>query len=95
LEKAILDHKFTQGYDLERHYKYASWSSGSPITLDLRVFITLRLLGGASYLDMIWYGLRLCSIPALFWETTCDIDKAVDNINFLMDVLSVMQVADN
>jgi len=35
LEKAILDHKFRQGYELARHYRYASRSSGSPITLEL------------------------------------------------------------
>jgi len=67
LEKAILDNKFRQGYDLERHYKYASRSSGSPIKLELRLFITLRLLGGASYLDIIWYGVSLHSIPALLF----------------------------
>ncbi len=95
LEQAVLDHKLRQGYNLERHYKYASWSSGSPITLELRLFITLRLLSGASYLDMIWYGVSIRSIPALFWETICDVDEAVDNVNFPMETLGIMQVADN
>ncbi len=95
LEQAVLDHKLCQGYNLERHYKYASWSSRSPITLELRLFITLRLLSGASYLDMIWYGVSLRSIPALFWATICDIDEAVDNVNFPMETLGIMQVADN
>jgi hypothetical protein len=49
LEKVIMDHKERQGYDMECHYKYASWSSGSPITLVLWLFIILRLLSGAMY----------------------------------------------
>ncbi len=91
LERAVSDHKLRQGYNLE----YASWSSGSPITLELKLFITLRLLSAASYLNMIWYGVSICSIPALFWETLCDIDEAVDNINFHMETLGILQVADN
>jgi len=68
LEGAILSNKLRQGYDLEQHYKYACLSSGSPISIELRLFITLQLLSGASYLDMIWYGVSLCSIPSIFWE---------------------------
>jgi hypothetical protein len=64
-----MDHKERQGYDMECHYKYAPCSSGSPITLELQLFITLRLLSGAMYLDMIWYGVSLSSIPSLFWQT--------------------------
>jgi hypothetical protein len=44
MEKAILDHKYRQGYDLERHYRYACRSNRSLLTLELRLFITLRLL---------------------------------------------------
>jgi hypothetical protein len=44
LEKVIMDHKERQGYDMEHHYKYAFWSRGSPITLELWLFIMLRLL---------------------------------------------------
>ena len=54
LEQAIMNHKTTQGYDMGRHYTFACRSSGSPITLELRLFITMRLLSGASYLDMVW-----------------------------------------
>jgi hypothetical protein len=49
LEGAILSSKLCQGYDLEQHYKYARLSSGSPISIELQLFITLRLLSGASY----------------------------------------------
>ncbi len=55
LEKVIKDHKERQGYDMEHHYKYASWSNVSPINLELWLFVMLRLLSGAMYLDMVWY----------------------------------------
>jgi len=95
LEKIIMDHKATQGYDMGRHYKQASCSSGSPITLELRLFITMRLLSGASYLDMIWYGVSVASIPSILWSTICEIDEALDNIRFPTDDIGIMQLVDN
>jgi hypothetical protein len=94
LEKVIMDHKESQGYDMECQYKHASWSSGSPITLELW-FITLRLLSGTIYLDMIWYGVSLSSIPLLFWQTICEIGEAADNIRFPVDSIGIMQMVDN
>jgi hypothetical protein len=41
LESAILSNKVHHGYDLEQHYKYARLSSGSPISIELRLLITL------------------------------------------------------
>jgi hypothetical protein len=90
-----LDHKIRNGYDYEKHIKYASLSSGSPITLELRLYITLRLCSGAQYLDMIWYGVSLDSIPEIFWSTICEIDEAIDNINFPSDRLGVMRLVDD
>ncbi len=46
-------------------------------------------------MDMIWYGVSLRSIPSIFWETICDIDGAVDNINFPQDEGSMMQLSEN
>ncbi len=43
---------------------------------------TLHIFSGAVYLDMIWYGVSLKSIPEIFWSTICDIDEAADNIIF-------------
>jgi len=31
---------------------------------------------------MIWYGVEVRSVPGIFWKTICDIDEALDNINF-------------
>jgi hypothetical protein len=84
LENLILDHKIQKGYDYEKHIKYASLSSGSAITLELRLYITLHLCSGAQYLYMIWYAVSLDSIPEIFWSTICEIDEAIDNIIFLL-----------
>ena len=94
LESLILDHKSRNGYDYEQHIKYATQSSGSPITLELQLFITLCLCSGATYLDMIWYGVSLKSIREIYWSTICDIDEAVGNINF-SDTLGVMKLVNN
>ena len=92
LESLILDHKCRNGYDYEKHIKYATRSSGSPVTLELRLYITLRLCSGAMYLDMIWYGVSLKSIPEIFCSTICEIDEAVDNISFPCDSVGIMKV---
>jgi len=68
LEATILESMERKGYDLARHACYTARSSGSPISLELRLYITLRILSGASYLDMIWYGVEIRSVPALFLE---------------------------
>ena len=40
---------------IERNEAMARKSSGSSICPELRLMITLRILAGAKYLDMIWY----------------------------------------
>jgi len=57
------------------------------------ISFTLHSCSGAQYLDMIWYGVSLDSIPEIFWSTICDIDEAIDNINFPSDSLGVMKLA--
>ena len=42
-------------------YKMGDLSSGSHIPLELKFMVSLRLLAGANYLDMIWYGILLLS----------------------------------
>jgi len=44
---------------------------------------------------MIWYGVEIRSVPALFWKTVCDIGDALDNINFPMDETELMQLVNN
>jgi hypothetical protein len=95
LETAILENMERKGYDFGRHASYATQSSDSPITLELRLYITLWILSGASYLDMIWYAVEVRSVPGIFWRMICDIDEAVDNINFPTDEVGLVQLVDN
>jgi hypothetical protein len=44
---------------------------------------------------MIWYGVEVKSVPGIFWRTVCDIDDALDNINFPTDKAGIQQVVDN
>ena len=65
LQHAIFENMSKKGYDLKKHHALATNSSGSPITLELRLYVTLRILSGASYLDMIWYGVEIQSVSDL------------------------------
>ena len=56
-------------------------SSGSSVTPQLMLLITLRILAGASYLDMIHYHVHIDSVNKIFWNTVVAIHDAVDNIN--------------
>jgi hypothetical protein len=84
-----------KGYDYEKHARYATQSSGSLVSIELRLYIMLRILCGASYLDMIWYGVEVKSVPGIFWRTICDIDDTLDSINFPTDKAGIQQVVDN
>jgi hypothetical protein len=49
-------------------------SSGSAVTMELKLLITLRMLAGASYLDMIWYGVDVDHVHGLFLDTVRKIE---------------------
>lgn len=66
--------------DLTRDNKKAINNSGSSITPELKLMITLRILAGASYLDMIHYRVHVDSVPNIVWETVKAIHKNIDNI---------------
>jgi hypothetical protein len=51
--------------DLSKNTKNDICSSGSPITLELMLLITLRILAGASYLDMIHYRVYIDSVASI------------------------------
>jgi len=47
VDQAIMNYKTSHcGDDEEKHFKFATLSSGSPVTLELILFITLRILSG-------------------------------------------------
>ena len=45
---------------------HSSTPESGPITIEIKLAITLRLLAGASYLDMIWYGVQIDSVIPIF-----------------------------
>jgi hypothetical protein len=67
---------------LEPNHEMARRSSGSPIRTEMRLMITLRILAGASYLDMIWFRVSIFHVIALVVATAKVINEQVDNIHF-------------
>lgn len=65
---------------LRKDVQQAVNSSGSSVTPQLMLLITLRILAGASYLDMIHYHVHIDSVNKIFWDTVVAIHNAVDNI---------------
>lgn len=59
-------------------------SSGSCISLETRMFITLRLLAGAAYLDLVWYNVALNHVHNVMFEVLECMDTCalLDNIKF-------------
>jgi hypothetical protein len=65
--------------EVKRREDYGRRSYGSPILLKTKLMITLRMLAGASYLDMIWYDVSEESVHSIFKQTIELIDAALDN----------------
>lgn len=66
--------------DLKKDSVKARNSSGSEISPQLMLMITLRILAGASYLDMIHYRVHIDSVAAIVWDTVSSIHIRVNNI---------------
>ena len=62
----------------QRQGKNSTPDSG-PITMEIKLAITLRLLAGASELDMIWYGVQLSSVNTVFHFVINLIDQVLTN----------------
>ena len=58
-------------------YQMGDLSSGTHIPLELKLMVTLRLLAGANYLDMIWYGISVDSVSYVF-KSTIDLIQKVE-----------------
>ena len=65
----------------EQSKRLAINSSGSYISNKLRLFITLRILAGASYLDMVWYEVNVDHVNELVIAMVRKIDDVLHNIN--------------
>ena len=66
----------------EKSKHFAMLSSGSFISNKLRLYITLRILAGASYLDMVWYEVNINHVNEIVIDMSKKIDIVLDNINF-------------
>lgn len=81
--KEFYDLLTTISNDLHKNEAKAKSSSGSFVSPEMMLFITLRILAGASYLDMIWYQVSVTHInDSILYPTLRAIDRNVSNINF-------------
>ena len=78
---------------LRENVQQAQNSYGSSVTPQLMLLITLRILAGASYLDMIHYHVHIDSVNKIFWETVVAIHDPVDNIKLAVTELECKVLA--
>ena len=69
-------------------------SSGSVISNKLRLYITLRMLAGATYLDIILYEVSINHVQDIFVDMLEKIDSVLDNIKLPETYLEMSTVAD-
>jgi DDE superfamily endonuclease len=79
--------------DLSKNERQARNSSGSSITPELKLMISLRILAGASYLDMIHYRVHVDSVSNIVWETVKAIHSNIDNIRLASTEEECLKVA--
>ena len=79
--------------DLKKNSRQAINSSGSEISPQLMLMITLRILAGASYLDMIHYRVHVDSVSTIVWNTVQAIHARIDNITLASSEVACMKLA--
>lgn len=79
--------------DIKKNIIKAINSSGSPICPQLMLMITLRILAGASYLDMIHYRVNVDSVASIVWDTVLAIHKRIDNIKLAESEAECLKIA--
>ena len=67
----------TPNYHLSLLRGKASTPGSGPITLELKLCVTLRILGGGAFVDMIWYGIQLPSVNPIFVATLRKINEVL------------------
>lgn len=65
---------------IQRNEAKARNSSGSGICVEIRLMITLRMLAGAKYLDMIWYRVSVDHVREYVHDCLLAINSVIDNI---------------
>ena len=78
---------------LRKKTRQAINSSGSEISPELMLMITLRILAGASYLDMIHYRVHVDSVSSIVWNTVVAIHDRLDNIKLALTDIDCLTLA--
>ena len=65
-----------------RKRAYAELSSGSQVSLETKLFVTLRILAGAKYQDLVWYGVPERHV----WTYTFEIVHALNATPYLDNI---------
>ena len=73
----LIDQKFPPGDLSER---MARLSSGSRVNTTIRLYVTLRVLAGASYLDMVWYEVSVDSVMLIVMDMCRKITQTLQNV---------------
>ena len=80
--------------NLEYSYKHAKRCAGSHIFIEIKLLVTLRLLAGASYLDMIWYGIDIKYSQVVFIFMVQLLLKTLPEIKLPSDEAGFLNLAD-
>ena len=78
---------------LRKKTRQAINSSGSEVSPELMLMITLRILAGASYLDMIHYRVHVDSVSSIVWDTVVAIHDRLDNIKLASTDIDCLALA--
>lgn len=68
-----------ENYHLALKRGAAATPLSGPVTMELKLCVTLRMLAGAQHLDMIWYGVQLSTVDIIFKLGLALIDEALVN----------------
>ena len=71
----IIDRQFPP-----RDGEMARRSSGSTVSTNIRLYVTLRVLAGASYLDMVWYEVPVNSVMPIVIDMSIKITQVLQNV---------------
>ena len=79
--KIVLDKIYSDIAPNEKMSRVAS-CGGMGVTAELKLLITLRILAGGSYLDMIWYHIPVDNVRKYFHQVVAAINRNCDNVVF-------------
>lgn len=75
--REMIDQKFPPG---ELSEEMAIRSSGSRVSTTIKLYVTLRVLAGASYLDMVWYEVPANSVMPIVVDMCRKIVECLQNV---------------